>query len=69
MSVDSKYSSVICILHIIAKAPENFVGKVSGTILVEDDLVSAIQSRNCILMFCKVKIIKHSGELLKDCVL
>lgn len=54
-------SSVFCVLlPKLPKAYSQLVGKISGTTLVEGDLVSAIQSRNCILMFHEVKILKHS---------
>lgn len=72
MSVESHYLCVICfctLLPKLLKIYSQIVGKISGTTLVEDDLVNAIQSRNCILMFHEVKILEHSVKLLKDLIL
>lgn len=63
-------SSVFCtLLPKLLKIYSQIIGKISGTTLVEGDLVSAIQARKCILMFCEVKILKHSVKLLKDFIL
>lgn len=63
-------SSVFCmLLPKLLKAHSQIVGEVSGATLVEDNLVSVIQSRNFIRLFHEVKIIKHSVKCLKDCIL
>lgn len=41
----------------------------SGSLLAPDNLFSAVQSRNYILMFQEVKMLKHPMQLLKGCVL